>query len=416
VKVQAYFAIDVFTDNFVQSHVNVASGGIAMTDSMPRPGCVTAGRKFFRPACAALLLPLLAACSDSSNNRSSGGGGTDPQPAAAPYQELYDQGITRYFGEYTPMLSEEADGVVTHTFGVGDGPLCLDGSEYRMATRDVGDPELVIFLQGGGGCWSEFCAATISASAGIPAEGILDPNREDNPVKDANVAYFPYCDGGLHGSDRDVDTDNDGVDDRFQRGLHNLSAGLDVTLETFPNPERVILMGVSGGGLGTSLALPLVRHHYPDVPIVVVNDAGVGVARPDQPEFRQLLLDDWNLGALVPKSCADCLSDDGHFTEVNIWLLQQDENVRHAMLSATRDSTFADFFLMIGGDAFEAALFEEMQQLEAAVPDRQRSWIYEGVEHTFLQRDPDATAGGVPLMEWLTLMLEGSDDWVSVRD
>ena len=386
-----------------------------MIDYSHRPGSLTVGVNPVLRVCAALLLPLLAACSEDGSDRS-GVASTEPQPAVAPYQELYDQGITRYLGEYTPMLSEEVDGVVTHTLGAGDGPLCLDGTEYRMATRDAGDTELVIFLQGGGACWSEFCAANVSASEGIPATGILDPERQDNPVKDANVAYFPYCDGGLHGSDNDVDSDGDGTIDRLHRGLHNLSAGLDVTLKTFPSPERVILKGSSAGGLGTGLALPLVRHHYPDVPIVVVNDAGVGVARPDQPAFLELLFDDWNLRAFLPQSCTGCIAEDGHLTDYNIWLLQQDENVRHAMLSATRDSTFADFFLMIGGEAFEAALVEEMQQLEDAVPGRQRSWIYEGVEHTFLQRDPDATAGGVPLMEWLTLMLEGSDDWVSVAD
>lgn len=393
-----------------------------MTELHTHPGAAAVGRGWISPALLALLFPLLAACGGG------GGGGSSnaapvtpepepqPEPQVAPYQELYDQGIDRYFGEYTPMLSEEAEGVVTHSFGAGDGPLCLDGSEYRMATHDRGDTELVIFLQGGGACWSEFCAANISAAAGIPAVGILDSAREDNPVKDANVAYFPYCDGGLHGSDRDVDSDGDGTADRFHRGLHNLSAGLDVTLETFPNPERIILMGVSGGGLGTSLALPLVRHHYPDVAIEVINDSGIGVARPDQPEFLELLFDDWNVWAFLPESCTDCVSPDGHLTNYNIWLLEQDENVRRSTLSTTRDSTFADFFLMIGQEAFEAAMLVEMQKLEDAHPERERTWIPAGSEHTFLQREPDRTAGGVPLMVWLTAMLEGSDDWVSVRD
>ena len=363
-----------------------------------------------------ILTAAVAGCSDggSSNNRP-----TEPEipePEVAPFQELFDQGIDRYFGEYTPMLSEESDGIVTHTFGSGDGPLCLDGSEYRMATLDAESEDLLIFLQGGGACWSEFCAASETAGPGIPQVGILDPSREDNPVADYNVAYFPYCDGGLHGSDRDSDTDGDGESDRFQRGLHNLSAGLDVALAEFPSPRRIVLMGASAGGLGTTFALPLVRHHYPDVRIDVINDSGIGVARPDQPEFLELLFDDWNVRAFLPESCPECIAEDGHLSDYHIWQMDEDANVRRGMLSYSYDTVFADLFLMIGQAAWEEAMYPEMQQLEDAHPERSKYWIPIGAGHTFVQAAPDTTAGGVPLMQWIADMLDDSDDWVSVQD
>jgi len=365
-----------------------------------------------------LATSVLVACSDSDNDRGPQPvpPPPEPEPVIAPFQELYDQGITRYLGEYTPMLSEAADDIVNHTFGSGDGPLCLAGGEYSMATRDAGSQDLVIFLQGGGACWSEFCSATEESHTGIPPLGILDPDRENNPVRNWNQVYLPYCDGGLHASDVDSDSDGDGVDDRFQRGLHNLSAALDVAVNTFPTPRRILLTGNSGGGLGTTFALPLVRFLYPDVPIELVNDSGVGVNRPDEPAFLQLLMADWNTEAFIPESCANCIPDDGHLTDYHIWQMDEDENLRRAMLSYSRDTVFADFFLQIGKDAFEVALKEEMQQLEDAHPDRQRSWIPAGEKHTFLLSEPDQTAGGVALMDWITAMLDGSDDWVSVQD
>ena len=366
---------------------------------------------------AAIL--LVTACSDDSdNNRVTTEPPIEPPiEEAQPFAELYDQGIIRYLGEYTPMLSETDGNIVNHTFGAGDGPLCLDGSEYRMATRDAGSEDLVIYLQGGGGCWSEFCAATPSADPTIAELGLLDPEREDNPVKDWNLVYLPYCDGGLHVSDRDTDTDGDGAEDRFQRGLHNLSAALDVAVDTFPAPRRILLTGSSGGGFGTTFALPLVRYLYPDVKIEVINDSGVGVARPDQPEFLEMLVEDWNIGAFLPASCDDnCIAEDGHLTDYHIWQMDQDQTIRRGMLSFNRDSTMADFFLGIGKDAFEAALYEEMAQREEAHPDRAKSWIPAGEDHTFLQARPDVTAGGVPLLEWIGFMLDGSDEWVSVQD
>ena len=362
-----------------------------------------------------LALPLLGACADGGSD-GSGRPEVGPEPDPVPFQEIYDQGVLRYLGQYTPMLSEQVDDLVTHTFGTGDGPQCLYGAPYSMSTRDAGSENLVIFLKDGGGCWSEFCAASSEADPVYIKAGILDPERANNPVKDWNVAYLPYCDGGLHASDKDNDYDGDGTPETFQRGLHNLSASLDIAVNTFPSPRRILLAGQSGGGFGTDFALPLVRSLYPGIPIDVVNDSGVGLGRPGQPEFLELLIDDFNLGAFIPASCTDCIADNGHLTNYHIWQMDQDPDVHRGMLSYSRDSTLADFFLMIGKDAFEAALFEEMPKLEAAHPERSRYWIPAGDGHVVLQPRPDLTAGGVVLMDWVSYMLDRSDEWLSVQD
>ena len=198
--------------------------------------------------------------------------------------------------------------------------------------------------------------------------------------------------------------------------MHNLSAALDVAVNAFPSPRRIVLTGVSGGGFGTSFALPLVRHLYPDVPIELINDSGVGVSRPNDPDFLRLLQNDWNQSAFIPASCSECIAEDGHFSNYLDWQLDQDPNVRRAFLSYSRDTTIGTFFLAIGADAFEAALFEEVMQMEQSHPDRVRYWIPDGAAHTFLFTGLDNTAGGVKLVDWLTDMLNNSDDWVSVRD
>ena len=152
-----------------------------------------------------LVLPFLGGCSDGSGNR--GRDNPEAVPSMAPFAELFEQGINRYIGMYTPMLSEVDGDIVNHSFGAGDGPLCLGGSEYTTATRDLGSDELMIFLEGGGACWSDLCAATSSASTGIPGVGPTDPNRTDNPVMGWSQVYLPYCDGSLHIGDADTDTD-----------------------------------------------------------------------------------------------------------------------------------------------------------------------------------------------------------------
>jgi hypothetical protein len=364
---------------------------------------------------AVLSLGVLTACSDGGD--SSPAAPTEPPAEVVPFQELYDQGISRYLGEYTPMLSEADGDIVQHKFGAGDGPLCRNGSEYQMATFDQGSENLVIYLEGGGVCWSTFCSANTEATAGIGQVGLLDPNREDNPVRDWNQVFVPYCDGGLHGSDadRDVDLDGDG-NVELQRGLRNLSAALDVAVNTFPAAKRILLTGESAGGFGTVFATPLVRSLFPDARIDVVNDSGVGVLRPGEPDFILDRLEEWNASAFIPESCPECIADDGHLTEYLIWQLEQDTSIKRGMLSYNRDFTISVFFVGIGQDAFEEALYEEMAQLNAALPERNKSWIPAGVGHTFLRDEPDQTAGGVPVLDWVGYLLSDSEEWVSVED
>jgi hypothetical protein len=354
---------------------------------------------------------LLAACSNDSDS--------DSSSASAPFQEIIDQGVTQYLGDFSPMETNEVGDLTVHQFGGGDGPLCLDGSEYEMSTRDGSSEELVIYLEGGGACWSDTnkcLAANKNADADFPPTGILDPALAVNPVKDANVAYFPYCDGSLFAGDTDPDY-GDGQE-RYQRGLKNLSAGLDVVKNQYPSPERIVLTGVSAGGFGTIFALPVVRALYPDAAIEVINDSGLGVANAGMPEFIEGLFNDWNADKFIPASgCPDCYSN-GHLTDGYFdWQLEQDPNMRLAMLSSKQDSVIAGFFLGIKGEDFEAALLPEMAAMEADNPERFRSFIFNGGSHTML-RDGDLakTADGVVLSDWLSDMLSNSDSWQSAQD
>ena len=89
-----------------------------------------------KAACGLVLALSLGACSDGSDNRTDAAGGS-------PFQEIIDQGVTRYLGVYSPMMTSEEGGVVNYHFGEGDGPLCLDVSHLWISCllfgRDFGD-------------------------------------------------------------------------------------------------------------------------------------------------------------------------------------------------------------------------------------------------------------------------------------
>ena len=358
----------------------------------------------------------LGACSSGSNNDNNDG----PPPAAAPFQELIDQGVTRYMGVYSPSTTAQVGDSIEYTFGVGEGPLCLYGEPYTMATRNSGSDDLLIFLQGGGACWfpnsGGLCAASSSAAGQlpIPINGLLSPDPSKSPLAGTSAVYVPYCDGGLHASDADYDSNDDGNIDLYHRGLHNLTASLDVAMGVFPAPSRVILAGVSGGAYGALFALPLVSQAYPGVPIDILNDSGIGITRPDDPVFNQAVVEYWNIEDFFPASVPNVMPEGSPTTLLN-WQLKQDANIRMGMLSYAEDSTIGAFFLGLDPSVFEDLLRSTVADVETANEQRVRSFIADGGSHTFLGGDLSLSVGEVTLYDWVDAMInEPLENWKSV--
>lgn len=360
---------------------------------------------------------------------------TDTTPET-PFAEL--EGIIDRYRGTAPAVDvvDRDDDVTTYTFDVADGPICLYGEPFSMAVRDVGADDLLIFLQGGGACWSELCFAIDTAPPRMPSRlDILDPTHETNPARDYNVVYVPYCDGSLFGGDAEFDVDGDGEIDRWQRGLQNLTAALDVAVERFPNPRRVLFAGSSGGGFGTIAVLPLVRMVWPDAEILVFNDAGVGVVKGDDPGFVAGILDEFNAWDMVPASCSDCL-DGGHLTPLVGWQLERDPNLRVAAFSTYGDTIIAGIFLRLPAAAFREALLEQTGALADAYPGRYAAFLADGTEHTALLGDISGFLGegggdspigpdigsmdeiavdGVTVATWFQWFVDGDERWGQVE-
>ena len=389
---------------------------------------------------ALALVGCGSSSSDGMGGMGGGGAGGDTGPS---FQEIYDQGITKYVDEFDPADSvEKQEGITTYTFEVPAdpmaeprGPLCLRGTEYTVDVREGSSDELIIFLQGGGACWADFCSAFEETNS-LTAGGILDPSLEGNPVADWDVLYLPYCDGSLFAGDVDRVLPNSvlgegepGESQGYQRGLQNLTAALDIGLERFPNPSRILLTGVSGGAFGTIVALPLVRYYYPETEIIVFNDSGIGVAKEGDPEFvEETLLEGWNAQSLLPESCTDCTSN-GHVTRYLEWQLEADDNFTMSGLSFSADQVIATFFLMIPAADFTTSLLAETERITTNYPDRYKRFIPAGGAHTALLRatseggDPtleigalDTTIGDVTVLDFFTGHIDGTDAWSSLID
>ncbi|MCA9615434.1 MAG: hypothetical protein KC586_21915, partial [Myxococcales bacterium] len=333
-----------------------------------------------------LVLALLVACAADD----------DPlrarPPADSPARIAFDLGLTEHLGRAEPVETTERNGATTYTFDPADGPVCMRGAPFRTSLRDEPSEDLLIFLQGGGACWSEFCLAVTTAPAGIPDVNVLDKTLPENPFADFDVVYVPYCDGSLFAGSNDLDDDGDGVPERLHHGLENVSAALTMAHRHFPTPRRVVLAGSSGGGFGTILASFLVRYVYPDVPLLVINDAGIGVARGNDPSFVDGLLDEFNARRFVPVDCPECVGN-GHITGFVRYFLDRDPNVRVAAISAWDDFVMGDLFLKLEPAEFRDALRTQSEALHDAYPDRYRRFFFAGRAHTALLGDPTGIVG-----------------------
>jgi len=327
------------------------------------------------------------------------------------FQELYDQGVDKYLGTFTPTSSEEVSpGITEHFFeNIEGGPICFTGEQFSMFTRDGSSNNLMIFLQGGGFCGPVVCDATETGIPLIPF-GILNPNDPQNPTANYNVGYVPYCDGSQMIGDNEVDSDGDGINDRFFRGIQNLSASLDVIFQAYPNPESIVLAGNSAGGFATHNALPLVRKLYPNVTIYIINDSGNGILAPGGIDS---LLQYWNGYPFFPESCEECIEVDGNITGLHKYQLDKDDNMRMAYISSKQDSVIS-VSIPGGGPAFEAELLEAVQELNQAHPERFNGLIDNGEAHTYIIRQFDMQVGSTTVRQWVADMLNENETWKTI--
>lgn len=340
----------------------------------------------------------------SGDSQDDGGGDGDAKDEAFDRLAFEATGLTKYVGAAKPTETETVGDETHHSFDPEDGPVCLRGDRFAMATRDRGAEDLLIYLQGGGSCTTDLCRATETANPAIPTYGVLNANDADNPVADWNVVFSPYCDGSLHFGDSDIPDQ-----DRRHHGLRNVSASLDVAREMFPHPRRVLLTGASAGGYGTIWVTTLVRLMYPDAELFVFNDAGIAVSNPDNAMGFRSVLEEWGADQFIPEDCEACKTSP-HLTQWMSWNLKHDPGLKLGMFSSHEDSVIAGTFLMIDAQVFKEALVEETGKVIDAAPERAKRFLVEGTQHTV--GDIQATAvDGTSVADWLRRMLERDAAW-----
>jgi hypothetical protein len=306
------------------------------------------------------------------------------------------------------------------TFAAVPGMSCADGSATGIGVSR-GSSDVLVFLQGGGACWSEsacdqssglpFSAAELAQGAQQLLPGtILDRTLAGNPFAGFTLVFVPYCTGDVHAGDA---VKTYGASGTWRHHGHpNLDAALAWIDANLPRPTRVVVAGSSAGGFGALVAFDLVRARWPEssgVGAAVVDDSGPTFDPAGLPTaLTWAWWDAWGLGATVTPLCSKCRDD---LSQLWPTLSSAHPNDLLALLSTTQDATMRGFFGQMTGTDFENALARLAGTIDA-LPNA-RTFRSSGDGHALFRSPASYQGGATPLLGWLDPIAVGTGAFVS---
>jgi hypothetical protein len=322
-------------------------------------------------------------------------------------------------------------------------PICLYGTPYQFFARRGTVNKLVIYFQGGGGCWNyPMCDLPTCDPSAVTSDllvsGLADLRNPANPFRDWHWVFVPYCTGDAHFGDAQATYTAPGLAPLpiEHRGFVNARVVEKWARDHFVLPEQVFVTGCSAGSIGTILNAPyLMEFAWPSSHFEALGDGYVGVTTQD---FLTNDLGNWGLEQNLPDwipGLAGALSTEFPIAEAYVETARYYPWNRFATYTTAYDggngSQSAFYNIQLNGGnpladltwwnascAWSEAMRRSNQTVYARAPDNFRYYIGAGTAHCISWREKayTDTAGGVPaFVDWVNAMLAGSPDWVNVE-
>lgn len=321
-------------------------------------------------------------------------------------------------------------------------------ASYSFWARKGKSRNLVVYFEGGGACWSDltctfpgdgsgpgtgFYTPAIPAGSG-PAQldGIFNLERDDNPVKDWDMVYVPYCTADLHAGSavqRYANVGAPGLPGRFDirhKGFDNTMVVLDWVRRNLDAPRNVLVAGSSAGGYGATINFAWVRKLYPDAKVNVLADASQGITTPAfDTGGPRVGRGSWNTQMPPWGTGIDPASIPG--PQLMHVAAQAHPEVRAAQFTTVLDQVQMEFYgvmrgcFSLDGSCATVPLDWYTQMVTGVLTDRAtlpnyRHYVAAGSYHTVLT-GPEFYAersAGIALKQWLDAMLSGGSRWRNV--
>jgi hypothetical protein len=311
--------------------------------------------------------------------------------------------------------------------------VCRDGSRAGISlSLRAPSKKLLIYLEGGIYCYEEtFCAFNPSqvddlifnSAKSAPSGGIFDRENPQNPLRDWNIVYVPYCSGDGHGGTKRERSDvPGGPSGQYFSGQLNLEKFLKRVVPTFKDASDVLLTGISAGGFGVLQSLALVQRAFPWLKVRHVNDSGPPLTKNIfaacmQDKFRSL----WGLDKGALAACGASCPNPHDFLQDNSLFLartfsdrpggfidsEEDEPMRMFAATGLKDCTGSFLFDDVPAASFRAEMLAYRDKLKA-VP-AYGTFIARGGQHTWINSDSFYTevVGETKLVDWFAKIARG---------
>lgn len=316
------------------------------------------------------------------------------------------------------------------------GTQCMNGQPAGFGISLNPDSDnVMIYLEGGGACFSDACDFTAFNIPFIPPpDGIFNRNNQGNPVKDWSMIYVPYCTGDIHGGDKDTEI---GGQLRHFRGYSNITKYLQLWVPTFPSADKVLLTGISAGGFGAGLnAVQVAKAFGPGPQMIAVDDSGPPLSNQVIPPCLQKTFREvWGLDQTILAECGgDCSDPDDFASGVLAHTLTKYPEIRFGLFSNTADTIIRTYMgsgwgngqynkcdglpVSVPAEVYETGLLDLRATYEAEAATYyigQGQVLYNfGLGHTVL-RSPSfwtTSIDGVQLSAWLGGVIDGAVEHV----
>lgn len=294
----------------------------------------------------------------------------------------------------------------------GGETSCGFDDPFEFWVREGPHPtELLLYLQGGGACWThrtchpdlglQFDAAITAADHEQRRDGMFDASNPDNPFRRATVVFIPYCTGDFHlgarrvtyevpqGSDLGPVTVN-------HVGYRNVTAVLDHLAARPVAPSRITVVGASAGAVASPVVAARVAERFPEAVVRQIGDGAAGLRFPGS----RRLLRHWGAdGALAAGGYVLPDSGDAFIALYRLAAAEQ-PRIRFSQVATASDARVAEGLRMVGEDPGSVARKVEETYAELAEAGICFSgYVLPGRKHTIVWR-PDffsARVDGIPL-------------------
>ncbi|WP_017569371.1 pectin acetylesterase-family hydrolase [Nocardiopsis halotolerans] len=299
---------------------------------------------------------------------------------------------------------------------------CADGSEYGFHVREADPERVVLFLDGGGACWSaETCAPGGDneyqrTADGPDGEGVFDFADERNPFAGHSFVFVPYCTADAHLGDATTEYTADLTVEH--RGAVNAGAALDHLTETFPDAAEVVVIGASAGSISAPLYAGLVSDRLPGADVMVVADSSGSYS--DVPALNDILNGGaWGVGDAFPALPGGLDPGAGRWSAPGLSVRsgRYDPDIVFARYDHARDENQAVHLELAGVDGDDLlARIDANEALIEGAGVNVHSYTAPGDGHVVFGNDHFYTenVGGVALVDWIT-RLHGGEPVDDVR-